>query len=725
MCKDIIRLLEEHRLKEAIAQLLSVARETENWELQTDIDNLQTTYAYLLQYAEQGTPDPERKQQYQLLYRSLYEMADRADYCLRVKTEKSFFTEALSRSCDLLSPEFEEMSETLDSYTSDVAVAGLSAEGTKKAEEGIVALRRRRQKTVDRIFDSVWTSSVWGEGECINAMGLYYMPSARQEDISVLVSAVTLGLLRMFDWRKYLFLLEAYRYYASDMAGQRALVGVALATYYHEERLKMYPELIERFYEYAKGVKFFKKELMDIQTAFLFTRETGKIEQRMKDEIIPDLKGTHSVRTDELTPENLDELLEKNPEWKERISRLEAKMDELNDLQSSGADLYMATFSQLKNFPFFMYVAHWFYPFYKDNQEISPLFPIGSEKKPAIIDYMVATRYICNSDKYSLCLSFMSDPQSRDLVTNPITDRDELQVSAELLRLDGATSEKASTVESRMYVQDLYRFFKLWRGKAEVHDIFADSLAFWKNSILKPFFDTKKTMLEIADWLFSKDYLDEAAEIYKSLSVKTDLDVDAWQKLAYVLQRNKKYEEAIEAYRKADMIDSDNPWVVGHLAHCCKRAGNYPEAVDCYKRLETLAPDNLQNTYRMGQCYMLMQEYGKALACFFKVEYLGMSTDVVWRSIAWCQFMSDKYGDAVQSYGKLTRTDGVKPADWLNFGHACLVQGKMTEALVCYRNVRKECGSHDEFLRLYMADKQILRDKGVEEENIYIVPDML
>ena len=43
----------------------------------------------------------------------------------------------------------------------------------------------------------------------------------------------------------------------------------------------------------------------------------------------------------------------------------------------------------------------------------------------------------------------------------------------------------------------------------------------------------------------------------------------------------------------------------------------------------------------------------------------------------------------------------------------------------CYRHVESNCQTHDEFMKLYLADKNALLEQGISEENIYLVPDML
>lgn len=51
-------LLQEKRLKEALAQLESLLWQCADWKLRTHLEQLQTSYDYMLDYMRQGADDP-------------------------------------------------------------------------------------------------------------------------------------------------------------------------------------------------------------------------------------------------------------------------------------------------------------------------------------------------------------------------------------------------------------------------------------------------------------------------------------------------------------------------------------------------------------------------------------------------------------------------------------------------------------------------------------------
>ena len=61
----IYSLLEDRRLKEALIQLESLLWQCSDWDLRTRLEQLQTSYKYMLDYMRQGANDPERWNLYQ------------------------------------------------------------------------------------------------------------------------------------------------------------------------------------------------------------------------------------------------------------------------------------------------------------------------------------------------------------------------------------------------------------------------------------------------------------------------------------------------------------------------------------------------------------------------------------------------------------------------------------------------------------------------------------
>ena len=134
----------------------------------------------------------------------------------------------------------------------------------------------------------------------------------------------------------------------------------------------------------------------------------------MNDEIIPEmLKFTSQSLNDKKGDLNAEDL-DFNPEWEEYMkeSGIDNKIKEISELQLEGADVLMGTFANLKSFPFFNKMSNWFIPFYNDNSNIATVFE-DQETGETFKNMFETSRFMCNSDKYSFCLSILMLPHNQ------------------------------------------------------------------------------------------------------------------------------------------------------------------------------------------------------------------------------------------------------------------------------------------------------------------------
>ena len=120
---------------------------------------------------------------------------------------------------------------------------------------------------------------------------------------------------------------------------------------------------------------------------------------------------------------------DKNPEWKEWVEKdeIKEKLEEMTQWQIEGADVYMSTFSQLKNYPFFRKTMNWLRPFDTTVPDISEIMPHDLGRKRTMLAAICASRFFCNSDKYSFSLTIKQVPQEqRDMLMQQIPDEGEI-----------------------------------------------------------------------------------------------------------------------------------------------------------------------------------------------------------------------------------------------------------------------------------------------------------
>jgi hypothetical protein len=167
----------------------------------------------------------------------------------------------------------------------------------------------------------------------------------------------TLSLQRFFDTEKFDILFGAFSS-ADPPVSQRAVVGLLINLYRYDSRIPFYPAITGRLKILNEDPEF-KRNIERIILQLIRSKETEKLQQRIRDEIIPEMirispNLKNKINLDSLMEEGLSE--EENPEWEKIFGDspgLLDKMQEFSEMQMKGSDVFMGSFSMLKTFPFF------------------------------------------------------------------------------------------------------------------------------------------------------------------------------------------------------------------------------------------------------------------------------------------------------------------------------------------------------------------------------------
>lgn len=721
----LIRLLiTEKRLKEALVQLESYLWQSTDWNLRNRLEQVQTSYHYMLQYMQQGVADPERKKLYTKLQVDVLEIADQARLMQLDRISDHYYHGCRSKRTTELTPYTTNvLMHILESFNDDLAVSGLLSEA--KIDEVL----KRHEDTQKFLFLQTWANSAWTPQDEVDAQAMLQSELLTVNDLCLFTSAVTLSLMECFDLRKLMWLMDAYQRSVVQVS-QRALVGIAFAFHIYSARMEYYPEIANRIELLNEEIDL-DEDLIRIQEQILLTQETEVIDKKMREEIIPEmLKNVSSMRDMKLGFEESDEDKDDlNPDWTDMFEQtgLGDKLREMNELQIEGADIYMSTFSALKTGPFFQDPHNWFYPFDKQHSSIIKELKHKGESSP-LMNLILQSGFFCNSDKYSLFFVMQKIPQSmRDSVFSQLTDQQvnefAEQSKAETLK---QFSERPSTV-SNQYLHDLYRFFKLSTRHDEFRDIFKEKIELYNLPVLKEILSNTDFLLNLANFHLKRKHWEETAGLYKKIAAMNSSrnnEDEFYQRMGYALQKLKKHEEAIEVYLKADTIKPDNVWTNRHLATCYRMNREFGKALEYYRKTEAVAPENTNIVFYIGSCLAQLQQHEEALKYFFKLDYLESDCMKAWRGIGWCSFLCGKYQQAMKYYDKVIAKKPL-PVDYLNAGHISWASGQMEKAIALYAQAAELCESRDAFLEIFRKDKPFLISQGIAEEDIPLIPDLL
>ena len=707
-----MKLLDNRELKIAFDSLQKFATVSQAYFFSDELNNMQETYKRLLYYYTAGSNDPMRTKVYKKLLASSYELTDKITQKLLI-TDSNEMYYSIQRTKNIQPESISELTETIRSaYEIDnISFAEVS---------------------VAKLFKYIWVTDFLSK-EDMEGLSNSITSESLRSDITnepdyttilncQIVSALILGIQKFFDKRKVSLLISAANS-NDDEVKIRAYTGILITLYFHKHRIDCYPDLIHRLDNLAENIDF-RKIVYLIILRFILSRETEKISNKIKEEIIPEMmklnpKFNPNMQLKDFSPESFEN--EMNPEWMEKFSNttLGKKIEEFNKLQEEGADVMHSTFVHLKNFPFFSEISNWFMPFNKRQSSISEGDTIIKS-----LEIITTAGLMCNSDLYSLYFSIKQIPEEgRKLMIGQLESQLSEFKQQKMAELH-TQNDTAEYIIGR-YVQDLYRFHKLFQRHTEFNDIFTQKLDFHNLQILRQYFYDKSDLLNIAEYYLRKNYFEDALIIYEHLPEIMEGDDILFQKKGYCMQMTGNYEGALKEYTKAEFINSESKWLLRRSAQCYRAVKKPEKAIGYYLHYEKLDPENLSVLLSIGSCYLEMKNYIEALKYYFKVDYLDPDSGKAWRPIAWCSFLTEKYDQARNYYNKIILHQP-ESQDYTNAGHTEWVLKNTKGALDLYRkSVLAANSDYETFMKEFNNDIPELTVAGIDVDEIPLMLDNL
>lgn len=728
--KKLCRLVSDKRIKQSLDILADMISNSTSGDLRDEYENLVMTYRNMLTYTIEGITDPERNKVYLKLIQSILGLSDKArqdilshysgwhTYWVKQEAEKEF---KLSGKTIIETVDDLMFKSELDEWLK------LSNEINPDPESEIFSKHKR---LINNIFNHLWLTDYYGEAE--NSLIDIILKSGkfRWYEGSIFVSAITLSSFRTWQSEKLLHLIRIYKA-GQEQVMERALSGLILNLHYYNERILLYPEIIDRIKSLSRNSTF-REHCRIIVLQTIRSRETEKLGRKLHDEILPQVAKLKPRIEEKLDLDNIlssDKVDEKNPDWAEMFNDSEEifkTMEELTKLQMEGADVYMSAFANMKHFDFFKDFQNWFVPFYPDHETVNEIYTdeILGPGTNELAEALYKTPFICNSDKYSLLLNLKYLPSAQKSMMLKVFHM-ELEGLQQLNDDETATdSYRIFRTNVTQYLQDIYRFFKLSPYKKEFEDLFAGKLDIYNSEFFRMTCNASEAEAGLADYFFSKNFYDDALQLFlKHLSEKP-ADVQLYEKIGYCYQENGDYEEALKFYRRAELIDR-KVWTVKKIGLCLRKLGKNEEALEYYLQAYDMEPENIHTIIMTAHCYLDLKDYETALKYYFKVEYNEPGNLKILRPIAYCYFVLGRFDESEKYYDRLS-AGKLNAHDQINEGHLALCRGKMKEAIDFYRQsiITGEI-SKEQFIEIFTEDRELLISLGVNADDLPILLDYL
>ncbi|MDL2289786.1 hypothetical protein LJB95_00080 [Paludibacteraceae bacterium OttesenSCG-928-F17] len=721
--KTILRLLLAGKLKQAFDKTQLLTNEVQNGVFYDRFNNLQENYRYMLQYYVDGIDDPQRISVYNKLIAKLFSLVEEIRENLLLQNSTGFeysnkryfpFTRKYQDANSLygkllpLQQQISFLRENESEHAEEIDRLQMGYEALLPELFGIFWLRNKIQADEKAVFQEILSDDYSGKNEK-----------------ALLVSAITMNLWRMFDEEKLMMLFDCVS--SSDIqTKQRALVGLCFILAKYNQFLPYFPTIRNRLVLMADNESTFEN-FRNIITQIIATTETDKISKKLQEEILPQImKMSPKLRNMDMEGfMNADEFDEANPQWEEIIeeSGVSDKLQELSELQMEGADVYMSTFSMLKSFPFFTEFSNWFLPFDPNQSAVHELFK--SDNK-TMLSAFVNSHTMCDSDMYSFFLSVMQMPEKqRDMMKGSFKMESEQMQEMQKDEALFSPNVLAKNI-SKQYIQDLFRFFKLYPQRNDFENMFDSALTLHRTMLFDILSAGSELKTGIAEYYFSKQLYPQALDLFNDLLRTEEPTAAIYQKTGYAHQKQSNINDALEAYLKADIIQPDDLWTIKKIALCYRMQGNFEKALEYYKHAEFIEGEKPTTQMQIANCYLQMGKNKEALNIYFKLDAEDEENIRIQRAIAWAAFVAGNLPQGEYYIKKVLESENSISHDYLNAGHISFSLRKRKEALEYYRKSWEMMQRNWEaFNESFNEDIPHLKINGIDPKEVSLMLDEL
>ena len=709
-----INCLMDRRLSNAIEVLEQLYVQRPSLMGHSEFEAIKTDYQLMVDYMGRGFSDSHRESLYNTLLQRLYRVAADLEISWRCKNVSAYVNSF--RVIDHLNTSHDFVRTVLESFVSDIAMLSLQPEEMR--EQKSKELYERHQTFINRLFSALWTSCQWTDDDCKFYTELLLSPTVVSTDQQVIVSAISLGAMNQFDINKFKTLVNVYQKATDEHVRQRALVGWVLAVF---EGMDIFPEQDALIRELCENPAI-TRELLTLQIQFFYSKDAEKDNDKIQRDIMPDIMRNSNLTIGRLgimekEEDAIESILHQDADEK-RMEQLEEKVRKMMDMQKQGSDIYFGGFSQMKRFPFFNDMVNWFTPFYLDHPALrSVINKLGDTK---FLNTLMERSNFCESDRYSFAFALeqiinqlpadIKDAIGSDAMLGPLAESDD--------------TEDAISIR-RTYLQDLYRFFRLYHtandfinpfednGKG---DFVADTFFFTYKSFMGTGLDDVK--LRLASHLYKHQQMTELAEL---LTTFQSADPRYAILMGYTNINMGKAEFAYQFFDYALKAEPDNQWALKGKARAALDAEDYKTAEEVYTELLKLEPGH--KNYTMNRCVALLKlgRTSEVREELFRLDYQYPEDMNVKRVLAWAMLSDNSLDKASQLYDTLL---AATPAheDYLNAGYCQWAMGNIQRAVELFREWMVKSGkSREQLLEEFRSDADTLTMYSISEIDCFLM----
>ena len=197
----IFEYLDNRQLALALKHLRTMVDSTTQWDMKEELNRLDTSFGFMLQYLSKGVLDPQRDTILSQILVDSYQLTDKTVIALAASQSTHLFYQRHSQYKN------QDLQLLIDQYVEKLDKLRIQEEAADWTSDSI--LRECEAKESD-IFNKIWSSYPISHGD-VEAVNMLLTNSQLPSHLkSLVLSALMLGLTKFFDREKFKVLIESY-----------------------------------------------------------------------------------------------------------------------------------------------------------------------------------------------------------------------------------------------------------------------------------------------------------------------------------------------------------------------------------------------------------------------------------------------------------------------------------------------------------------------------------
>ena len=519
-----------------------------------------------------------------------------------------------------------EIRKRLEAFVSNIAVLQLQNDNDA-TQQRLEVIYEEQKKYRQQMFIYVLTELRLSDGDIQELEELLLTPTIDNIDQRMIISALTINGLILFDPLKLQLLVNVYCKSDDIPVRQYALVGWALTL--PRKPFHADDSLVQMIKQLLDNDATVREELAQLQIQLAYCQSAAEDSRKFQETIMPDIMKASNMRfTDkgvEMEEDDpMDDILGRSNTEKQ-MEEIEARMRSYIDKRSQGMDLFFQGFKHMKRYPFFNDISNWLVPFYHEHPDIAnAMRQMGGN---GMLNLMLDAP-MCDNDKYSFVFAFLS-------IMNKIP-KEIIEQLQHAPAPDNAYRDWMSdpAIIRRNYVQSLYRFFELFPYSKSFVNPFEEyspisisyprASLFIANSILMhTHFDDN--IIDLLKYFTRMEYDDDVQSILEEFDIDREDSFDLCYVRAlrlapfiYEAEDRDDFKHNIEYCLK---VKPDSVQVKKLYAKWLFACENYQEAKTMFGQLMEARDGNRNFMFSYALCCRKLGEYDEAKKMLFRLEY--------------------------------------------------------------------------------------------------------